>query len=157
MSQVAKPDAQKAISHRNWDFLLKWYSFIQSPHSIIQPEGLNKDKKCQPFNRRPEALKTNQKENIQSFKHAWTPKLDLATNPTTKTSKTIRSIGVLGINPRFPAGVVDISGVWPYIWPRPNSISLLTYLLTTHVLTYSLTYWLTYLLIFYMEKTAFTI
>ena len=51
MSDVAKPDAQNAITHRNVDFLMRWHSFIQSPHSIIQPEGLKK-KKGQPFNRR---------------------------------------------------------------------------------------------------------
>ena len=45
MSDVAKPDAQNAITHRNVDFLMRWHSFIQSPHSIIQPEGLKKKKK----------------------------------------------------------------------------------------------------------------
>ena len=44
MSDVAKPDAQNAITHRNVDFLMRWHSFIQSPHSIIQPEGLKKKK-----------------------------------------------------------------------------------------------------------------
>ena len=53
MSDVAQPDAQNAITHRNVDFLMRWHSFIQSPHSIIQPEGLKKKKKKgQPFNRR---------------------------------------------------------------------------------------------------------
>ena len=42
MSDVAKPDAQNAITHRNVDFLMRWHSFIQSPHSIIKPEGLKK-------------------------------------------------------------------------------------------------------------------
>ena len=45
MSDVAKPDAQNAITHRNVDFLMRWHSFIQSPHSIIQPEGLKKKTK----------------------------------------------------------------------------------------------------------------
>ena len=39
---MAKPDAQNAITHRNVDFLMRWHSFIQSPHSIIQPDGLKK-------------------------------------------------------------------------------------------------------------------
>ena len=47
MSDVAKPDAQNAITHRNVDFLMRWPSFIQSPHSIIQPEGPKKKKKGQ--------------------------------------------------------------------------------------------------------------
>ena len=37
---MAKPDAQNATTHRNVDFLMRWHSFIQSPHSIIQPESL---------------------------------------------------------------------------------------------------------------------